>query len=196
MLTSLKPTACSHLANSCMQCEHLPCQRADFGKRANYSVKYCNQQWHKCWKCRNNHSWTLTILGMRKRSWLRHYARSRKVVGLIPNVVIGFFNWPNPSSCTLALESTQPLTEMSTRNLPGGKGLLERKADNLADCLENVAASTSHNPMGLHSLLQAWLLKKVCAQWIPKTLTSDQKVRHVCCLPNICASLNWRETHS
>jgi hypothetical protein len=31
------------------------------------------------------------------------------------------FNWPNPSSRTMALGSTQPLTEMSTRNLPGGK---------------------------------------------------------------------------
>jgi hypothetical protein len=31
----------------------------------------------------------------------------------------GFFNWPNPPSRTMALGSTQPLTEMSTRNLPG-----------------------------------------------------------------------------
>jgi hypothetical protein len=29
----------------------------------------------------------------------------------------------------MALWSTQPLTEMSTRNLPGGKGLPARKAD-------------------------------------------------------------------
>jgi hypothetical protein len=31
-----------------------------------------------------------------------------------------FFNLPNPSSHTMALGSTQPLTEMITRNLPGG----------------------------------------------------------------------------
>jgi hypothetical protein len=31
----------------------------------------------------------------------------------------------------MALGSTKPLTEMSTRNLPGGKGQLARKADNL-----------------------------------------------------------------
>jgi hypothetical protein len=31
-----------------------------------------------------------------------------------------FFNLPNPSSRIMALESTQPLTEISTRNLPGG----------------------------------------------------------------------------
>jgi hypothetical protein len=49
--------------------------------------------------------------------------------------------------------STQPLTEMRTMNLPGGKGRPARKADNLtADCLENVTASTSHNPVGLHGL--------------------------------------------
>jgi hypothetical protein len=42
-----------------------------------------------------------------------------------------FFNWPNPSSRTMALGSTQPLTEMSTRNLPAGKGRPARKADNL-----------------------------------------------------------------
>jgi hypothetical protein len=31
----------------------------------------------------------------------------------------------------MALESTQPLTEMSTRNLPGSKGWPACKADNL-----------------------------------------------------------------
>jgi hypothetical protein len=39
------------------------------------------------------------------------------------------FNLPNPSSRTMALGSTQPLTEMSTRNLSGGKGRSGRKAD-------------------------------------------------------------------
>jgi hypothetical protein len=42
-----------------------------------------------------------------------------------------FFNWPNPSSCTMALESTHPLTEKSTRNLPGSKGRPARKAETL-----------------------------------------------------------------
>jgi hypothetical protein len=40
----------------------------------------------------------------------------------------------------MTLGSTQPLTEMSTRNLPGGKGRPELKADNIADCLEDVGA--------------------------------------------------------
>jgi hypothetical protein len=34
---------------------------------------------------------------------------------------VNFFNLPNSSSRTMALGSTQPLTEMSTRNLLGGK---------------------------------------------------------------------------
>jgi hypothetical protein len=51
----------------------------------------------------------------------------------------------------MALGSTQPLTEMSTRNLPGGKGRQARGADKLS--LENVGASTSYNFMGLQGLL-------------------------------------------
>jgi hypothetical protein len=49
---------------------------------------------------------------------------------------LGFFNRPNPFSLTMALESTQPLSEMSTRNLPWGKGRPERKADNLTAICE------------------------------------------------------------
>jgi hypothetical protein len=41
------------------------------------------------------------------------------------------FQLPNTSSLTMALGSTQPLTEMSTRNLPGGEGRPARKAGNL-----------------------------------------------------------------
>jgi hypothetical protein len=52
----------------------------------------------------------------------------------------------------MALGPTQPLTEMSTKNLLRGKGRPARKAE-LTDCLENVGASTSHNPVGLHGLL-------------------------------------------
>jgi hypothetical protein len=38
----------------------------------------------------------------------------------------------------MALGSTQPLTEMSTRNLPGGKGRLTCKADNLIAIYEPI----------------------------------------------------------
>jgi hypothetical protein len=47
-----------------------------------------------------------------------------------------FFNSPNPSSRTMALRSTQPLIEMSTRCLSVGKTRLARRADNLAAICE------------------------------------------------------------
>jgi hypothetical protein len=47
-----------------------------------------------------------------------------------------FINLPNPSSRTMALRSTQPLTEMSTRNLPAGKKRPARRSDNLAAICE------------------------------------------------------------
>jgi hypothetical protein len=49
---------------------------------------------------------------------------------------VDFFNLSNPSSCTMGLGSTQPLTEMSTRNFPGGRKRPARRADNLAAIYE------------------------------------------------------------
>jgi hypothetical protein len=67
-----------------------------------------------------------------------NYAASRKIVGSIPDDVIGFFNGPNPSSRTVALWSAQPLTEISTRNRPGGIGWPTCKADNLTAVFEPI----------------------------------------------------------
>jgi hypothetical protein len=58
--------------------------------------------------------------GPRWRSWLRHCATNRRVTGSIPDGVIGFFHWHNPVGRTMALGSTQPLTEMGTRNISWG----------------------------------------------------------------------------
>jgi hypothetical protein len=58
----------------------------------------------------------ICLEGLRKTIY---YATSWKVAGSSPGEV-DFFNLPNPSSRTMALRSTQPLTEMSTRNLPWG----------------------------------------------------------------------------
>jgi hypothetical protein len=49
-----------------------------------------------------------------------------------PADIIGFFSWPYPSNRTLILGSTQPLTGISTRNIPGGK------ADNLTSIYEQL----------------------------------------------------------
>jgi hypothetical protein len=45
---------------------------------------------------------------------------SCRVVGLIPNVVTGIIHWLNLNGHTMALGSTQRLTEMSTRNISWG----------------------------------------------------------------------------
>jgi hypothetical protein len=63
----------------------------------------------------------------------RNYT-SRKAAGSLPDKVIGFISWPNPSRRTMVLGSTQPVTEMSTRNLPVGKRRPVRKADLTAIC--------------------------------------------------------------
>jgi hypothetical protein len=88
-----------------------------------------------------------------------------------------FFNLRNPSSHTMALGSTQPLTEMSTGNLPGGGGgvkvgrhvrltTLPPSVSQLSR--ENVGASNSRNTMGLHGLLQGqlYLLHSVISQMV------------------------------
>jgi hypothetical protein len=49
-----------------------------------------------------------------------------------------FSNLSNPSGRTIALESTQPLTEMSTRNLPRGKGRTAREDDKLTVICEPI----------------------------------------------------------
>jgi hypothetical protein len=63
---------------------------------------------------------------------------SRKVACSIPDEVTRCFNWPNPYSRTMALGSTQFVTEMSTRNLTGGKGRPARKADNITAISEPI----------------------------------------------------------
>jgi hypothetical protein len=71
-------------------------------------------------------------------------------------VNVEFFNLPNPSSRTMALGSTQRLTEMSTRKLSGGKSSrrvgLRTLPPSMSRISENVGASTSRNPKGFHFL--------------------------------------------
>jgi hypothetical protein len=59
----------------------------------------------------------LSLPHRRTRGWLRHCATNLKVAGSIREGVIGIFHCHNPSSCTMILGSTPPLTEMSTRNI-------------------------------------------------------------------------------
>jgi hypothetical protein len=89
----------------------------------------------------------------RWRSWLRHRSTSWTVAGSIPNGVTGIFHWNNPSCRTMALGLTQPLTEMSTRNMSCGWRRPVCRSDNLTTFTcrlsWNLGASTSWNPQGL-----------------------------------------------
>jgi hypothetical protein len=62
---------------------------------------------------------TLT-LGTAVAQWLRYCATNQKVAGSIPDGVMGYFIDINPSERTIALGSTQPLTEMSSRCISWG----------------------------------------------------------------------------
>jgi hypothetical protein len=69
---------------------------------------------------------------------MRYYATNRKVEGSIRNEIIGFLNWHNSISRTMAPGSTRPLTEMDFRNLPWGKGRQARKDGNLTAICEPI----------------------------------------------------------
>jgi len=71
----------------------------------------------------------------------KYYNNTGIFAGSIPDGVIGFFHWHNPSGRTMALGSTQLLTEMSARNVSwGSKGGqcvgLTTLPPSCADCLE------------------------------------------------------------
>jgi hypothetical protein len=90
---------------------------------------------------------------MQWRSWLRHCATNRNVAGSIPYGVTGIFQWLNPSVRIVALGSTQPLTEMSTRNPSWEWRRTVRRADNLATFMcrlsRNCGDWASWNPKSL-----------------------------------------------
>ena len=62
----------------------------------------------------------ITSEGTAVAQWLRCCATNRKVTGSIPGGVMEIFHWHNPSDRTMALASTQPLKEMSTRRISWG----------------------------------------------------------------------------
>jgi hypothetical protein len=79
------------------------------------SDKKCEIELHKF------HQFLVTVKQMLFMKEKNRYATSQKVALSIPDEVIELFSWPNPFSCTMAPGLTQPLIEMSARNL-GAKG--------------------------------------------------------------------------
>jgi hypothetical protein len=66
---------------------------------------------------------------------MRRRNASHKVLGSNPDEVL---NLPNPSSRTVILGFTQPLTEINTRKIPGVKARSARKAGNLSVICEPI----------------------------------------------------------
>ena len=91
------------------------------------------------------------VSGTLWRSWLRHCDTSWKVAGSISDGVIGIFHWHNPSDRTMALGLTQPLTEMSTRNISfwgRGVGGRIRRTPSQLHSLQQI--STQHDMLPQH----------------------------------------------
>jgi hypothetical protein len=70
------------------------------------------------------------------------------------------FSLPNSSSHILSLGSTLPVTEMSTRNLPGGKGRPALKADNLTTICEPI-------------VWKMWEPRRLTTLWVPTACYMD-----------------------
>ena len=83
---------------------------------ANYIPRDITENFHNN-KIQNIRCW---YKGTAVAQWLRCCATNRKVAGSISDDVIGIFPWHNPSDRTMALASTQPLTEKSTRSISWG----------------------------------------------------------------------------
>ena len=122
--------------------------------------------------------------GTRWCSWLRHCATSQKVAGSIPDGVVGIFHWHNPSSHTMALGLTQPLKEMTTRNISCGvkaTGAWGWQPYHL------LGASTSWNPQSLPRPVMGLLffIPYMIAVMVTKFRVHTHT--HFCCL--------WLPTH-
>jgi hypothetical protein len=67
-----------------------------------------------------NFEYQIVYVGHAVVQWLRHCSTNWKVAGSISDGVNGIFHRHNHSGRTIALGSTQPLTETSTRNISWG----------------------------------------------------------------------------
>jgi hypothetical protein len=101
--------------------------------------------------------------GMWWYSWLRHCTTNWKVAGSIPNGVIRIFHWHNPSGCAMALWSTQPLIEMSTRNINWGLRQLVCRADNLTTFICWLPEMCEPHPLGTLTACPGIVVRKVHA---------------------------------
>jgi hypothetical protein len=84
-----------------------------------------------------------------------------------------FPNWPNPFNCTMTLRSTQPLTEMGTRDLHGGK------------CGRLVRLTTWPPPVSR-------LCRKCVILYISQLYWPPQSVAGIVLLNCLCIKTEWK----
>jgi hypothetical protein len=108
-----------------------------------------------------------------------------------PMVSVDFFHWHNPVGRTMALGSTQLLTEMSTRNISWGVNAAGahgwQPTTFMCRLSRNLGASTSWNPLGLSrpvmGLLYLYLSRRTMISHLSQksistsTLVDRQKLR-------------------
>jgi hypothetical protein len=98
-----------------------------------------------------------TTHSKRWRIWLSHCATSWKVSGSVPDVVFESFHGLNLSGRTKVLGSTQPLTEISTSDLPRGKGGRCVRLDTFMCRFLKILEASTCGPGGLSRSLQGQL---------------------------------------
>jgi hypothetical protein len=96
--------------------------------------------------------------------------------------LLHFFNLSHPFSRTIAMGSTQPLTGMSIRTLPGGKRRQARQMR--APCPGKLGVSTFHNTMGLNCF-EGWIFW-FCFFRISKSVTYSKQLKGI---------MDWNEVY-
>ena len=99
-----------------------------------------------------------------------------------PGGVIGTFHWHNLSRLTMALESTHSLTEMSPKNISGGKagrcvGLttLPPLRANCLEIWEPQHTGTLRACAGIAYIFTVTLISSICFTWFQPTCASSVK---------------------
>jgi hypothetical protein len=102
-------------------------------------------------KCRNRVLWLqnldnldikLSMVGAGGTVVVQPLFYKQEDVNSIPSDLIEFLNLPHPSRSTMDLGSIQPLKEMSTKDLNGGRVWPAPKADNLTAIYESTVWKT------------------------------------------------------